>query len=167
MRKGQKMSEEVKKRISESEKGKFVSEETKKKIKENRKGIPSFRPNFHPDGFKGPHAEESKQKMSITKKKLFAEGKIKPWSYIDGLSGKRKRRMKRINGKYHLVSHLIWCSENVPYFVPKDFVIHHIDLNSDNNNAENLLMLPKGEHSRIHNAIIKELKKQEVSFWPS
>lgn len=35
--------------------------------------------------------------------------------------------------------------------IPKGFDIHHIDGNHNNNNIENLLMLPREIHSRYHN----------------
>ena len=35
--------------------------------------------------------------------------------------------------------------------IPQDYVIHHIDHNRDNNNIENLILLPKDLHQQLHN----------------
>lgn len=35
-------------------------------------------------------------------------------------------------------------------FIPKNFVIHHLDSNRENNDLKNLLMLPKELHNRYH-----------------
>jgi hypothetical protein len=37
--------------------------------------------------------------------------------------------------------------------IPKNFDIHHLDLNPENNEIENLLMLPEKVHSQLHNSI--------------
>lgn len=46
--------------------------------------------------------------------------------------------------------------------IPKDFVIHHIDGNKNNNRPANLILLHKKDHARLHmskNLIIKLKKK--------
>jgi hypothetical protein len=56
------------------------------------------------------------------------------------------------------VSHLVWCSrDNLPY-VPKGFVIHHLDLNPENNQFENLQLLPRALHIQFHSKVIKIMK---------
>lgn len=37
--------------------------------------------------------------------------------------------------------------------IPKDYDIHHIDLNHDNNNLENLILIPHELHMRLHKCI--------------
>ena len=34
--------------------------------------------------------------------------------------------------------------------IPKDFVVHHIDENKDNNRHNNLILLHKKDHFRVH-----------------
>lgn len=34
--------------------------------------------------------------------------------------------------------------------IPKDFIIHHIDENKDNNRKKNLILLHRKDHYRIH-----------------
>lgn len=34
--------------------------------------------------------------------------------------------------------------------IPPEYEVHHIDFNRDNNNIENLLLLPKGLHRQLH-----------------
>lgn len=43
--------------------------------------------------------------------------------------------------------------------IPKDFEIHHIDGNRNNNNIKNLVMLPKELHQEYH-YIVEKLKNQ-------
>jgi very-short-patch-repair endonuclease len=69
--KGKKHSEETKIKIGNYFRGKKFSEEGKIKIKENAKVNPNF-------GMRGKkHSQKSKESMSITKKRLFREGKLK------------------------------------------------------------------------------------------
>lgn len=42
----------------------------------------------------------------------------------------------------------VWVYHNGP--IPKGYVIHHIDLNKANNKVENLQMMSKQEHNRLH-----------------
>ncbi len=48
--------------------------------------------------------------------------------------------------------------------IPKDFVIHHIDGNPDNNQYYNLILLHRKDHRRVHGTrslIIKSVKPSE------
>lgn len=40
-------------------------------------------------------------------------------------------------------------------FNPKKYVIHHMDLNHDNNDIDNLLLLPRELHSKYHSTLLK------------
>lgn len=46
-----------------------------------------------------------------------------------------------------------------------DYVVHHIDGNRDNNNIENLVMLPKALHTKYH--ILKTLLENEETIMQS
>lgn len=62
--KGHRLTEEHKKKISESEKGKIASEETKRKMSKSRKKYLKNHP--HSKGFLGKHhSEKTKQKLSM------------------------------------------------------------------------------------------------------
>jgi len=39
--------------------------------------------------------------------------------------------------------------------IPPEYDIHHIDFNRDNNNIENLLLLPKDLHQRLHHCFLQ------------
>ena len=89
------------------------------------------------------HSERTKKKQSLAHK-----GQI-PVNYIDGKWNKRKRlSSKKI--------HKIWCEENHFHRVPDAMIIHHIDFDPKNNNPNNLLMLPRDFHSKMHNNLIMQ-----------
>ena len=65
-------------------------------------------------------------------------------------SNGRTRSTMRYKGKRIQISHYNWCvANNFPY-IPKGFVIHHIDNNRHNNNAKNLVLLPSEVHKSLH-----------------
>lgn len=85
----------------------------------------------------------------------FKKGHIS-WNYIDGRS-KNPIRRKLIKGIPE--THYIWC--NIPcslLYVPKGFVIHHLDFNPLNNSPENLFLMQGIDHRKYHNQIIKYIK---------
>lgn len=55
-------------------------------------------------------------------------------------------------------SHYNWCSQsyNLSY-VPKGFIIHHIDGNSLNNDPNNLFLMTNSDHVKLHQVICKKL----------
>lgn len=106
-------------------------------------------------------AKEIKMEEEFKKvKKGYAEGSKrtqfkkgqKAWNFKSGI--KLKRRYKKSHGKLFLKSHFVWCSqlENLPY-IPKGFVIHHLDNNSLNDNPNNLLILQDSFHKSMHNIL--------------
>ena len=65
------------------------------------------------------------------------------------------------NGKTITMSHIIWCSHSGnPSKVPKGFVINHIDGNYKNNNYNNLSLMNKIEHHKLHHKLFKLRRKQ-------
>lgn len=85
------------------------------------------------------HTEETKRKMSISQNK---GGYINWQGY----------RILNVRGKKGIREHdLIWCTqpENLNY-IPKGFVIHHIDGNKLNNNPNNLFLISRSDHARLH-----------------
>lgn len=66
--------------------------------------------------------------------------------FMDGLKKYFTTNYKnRPNVKLHRV---IW--ENEACDIPPGYVIHHIDENSLNNSLDNLMMLKRGDHTRLH-----------------
>lgn len=51
--------------------------------------------------------------------------------------------------------HYVWCAFYNQTQVPKGCVIHHIDLDIDNNSIENLQLLTISEHMKLHQEIRK------------
>jgi hypothetical protein len=88
----------------------------------------------------------------------FKKGLI-PWN--KGLKVPAKRKYIWTNHKRIPISNFVWCSqsENLPH-LPKGFVIHHIDLNAENNEHKNLLLLDKSSHLKLHNQINKILNNR-------
>jgi hypothetical protein len=91
------------------------------------------------------HSKESRQKISLNRK---------------GTSSWNKSLTLR-KGKYknNQESHLIWTAqkENLSY-VPKGFVLHHLDFNTSNNNLNNLFLMTNKDHSAYHNQASKLLR---------
>lgn len=72
-----------------------------------------------------------------------------------------KRKGFHINGKTVRESHIVFCSqpENLHY-VPKGFVIHHYDGNALNNSSDNLVMLPRNDHQKLHCQMSKIIRQE-------
>lgn len=64
-----------------------------------------------------------------------------------------------------LKSHYIWCSQPNNFDrVPKGCVIHHLDLNPQNNNPENLQLLDIRTHNQFHYKINKMIGNGEIKI---
>jgi hypothetical protein len=86
----------------------------------------------------------------------FKKGHIS-WNNLN--KSRNKYKTKNFNKRKVKESHLIWCEENNYHIIPKGFLIHHRDLNSLNDSPDNLVLLHKIDHIKLHNQLIKELKK--------
>lgn len=67
-----------------------------------------------------------------------------------GKKGTGKRITK--NGKRQYMHQIIWEEENNRE-IPEGFVIHHINLDHEDNRPENLQLMTIGEHVSLHNKI--------------
>ena len=96
--------------------------------------------------------EETKEKIGkankISLKKYFKNHK--PWNFIDGLWNKRKNNRKE--------AIFVWCYENQIHRVPDDCMIHHINQNPLDNRPENLQLMTKSFHNKLHSEFIKQMK---------
>lgn len=134
-------------------KGSKLSEEHKRKIGDSLRGRKS----------KGP-SEETRKRMSESKKRLFKEGKIKgvfkkgntPW-----IKGKKhmEKTIEKLSGK----NHYHWAGGKKRYWQKKarklmfergfnieGLQVHHINHNILDNRLENIKLLTIQEHGRIH-----------------
>lgn len=161
--KGIKQTEEHKRKRSESMKRKFKEcPEFKEKIINAIKLQHKENPNY---GMKGKkHSEETKTKIKVSHiEKVMSEEHKKNWkNSMDKLreEGKLVAWNKGLTprvGKYKSNSykvHKTYCSYtgNHPY-VPKGMVIHHINLNPNDNSKNNLLMIDGSSHNKLHNKL--------------
>ena len=129
-------SQETKNKIGKFHKGKILSEETREKISKAKTG--KKRP---------PFTDETRKKMSEFQRKLWNENQK---------SKSKKYKQVLINGKLKRVSHIVW--EKHYGKILEGCIIHHIDLNPENNKIENLLMLTIKDHIRLHRRLKKESK---------
>ena len=68
----------------------------------------------------------------------------------------------RVNGKRVYMHKYVWEYYNST--IPKGYEVHHIDLNRDNNNIENLQLLTIKEHKDLHSALNKS-NEETVKKW--
>jgi len=68
----------------------------------------------------------------------------------------KKHPIKRFGGrkgKQIYVSHLSWMKANHLHRVPQGCLIHHIDGNPENNNIQNLQLMDKRFHNKLHHQV--------------
>jgi hypothetical protein len=141
--------------------GKKYSEMHKENIRNSLKG--KSRDTSHLKEFqfkKGQHSSpDTEFKKGNHPKTEFQKGQE---NYRKGTGNPDyKPKFVKINGKVILLSHLIWCRENQIHRVPDGCVIHHRDLNPQNNNPENLILMDDATHKSLHHAISKKILEQD------
>lgn|SRR3990167_2932192 len=106
-------------------------------------------------------SEETKRKMSLAKRGKMPKNieilKISRYNKGKGSLNSNGYKMLQIDGNGIPEHHYVWCSQsgNLP-FVPKGFVIHHIDQNKLNNNPNNLFLISRSDHLKLHWGIRKQ-----------
>ncbi len=81
---------------------------------------------------------------------------------FDGLSFRRdKRTGYYLNRKTQTRLHVyVWEFYNGK--IPKGYHIHHIDMNKDNNEIENLVMLSASEHEKLHASLWTDERREKA-----
>ena len=165
VRKGYKQTEEHKRKRSEKLKGKSKSEETKIKMRKPRSEeakknmrkpksttINMRKPKSNTENMKKSKSEETCKKISGTRKRLFKEGKLKIWNYIDGRS--KLLSPARYGDDWDKIRYLVYLRDR---FTCQDcgikgdrLDIHHIIpfLIEYNNSLSNLITLCRGCHMK-------------------
>lgn len=101
--------------------------------------------NFKILGFKKRTKSEA-LKLSIIKNPKFGEN-TNNWK--GGRIIRKGRVFLRIDGKYKLESHLVYCNFHKIDKIPIGFELHHIDRNPENNSIDNLQLLTEYEHKSL------------------
>ena len=135
---GKKWSNKTKKKISETLKGTKLSVETKKKISEAHKG------EKHPMYGKH-HSIEAREKISRAQR-------FEDYTIIPQTKGYHKIKLP---GGWMLLHR--WLGEKIigrP--LREDEVVHHKNEDKGDNRKENLQVMTRGEHTRLHQAKTKK-----------
>ncbi len=147
---GKKFSLEHRRRIAEGNKGKKMSEEAKEKIRQSHLGEKNavYGKKQTPE-----HIEKRTAKIRGRKNTWLQGKKHKRWQ-----GGVRRDRGYRyilkpnhpnaIQG--YVAEHRLVIEEQSGELLDRKLVVHHIDGSRDNNNLENLQVLNRKEHSRLH-----------------
>ena len=70
-----------------------------------------------------------------------------------GVTYQKGYRFLRINGKNVREHNYVWIRESGWNFIPKGFVVHHINQDKLDNRIENLACIPRDIHLKIHNPL--------------
>lgn len=176
-----KFSEEARQKLIARNKSRVFSEEDRKKISERMKGHPDYTtPESHAKGaekLRGRHhSEEHKRHQSEANKGRIAhpnsitaareqmknrvitpkmreersKKQIERWKiWRESLTEEELQKVLSRHLKGPSGHKMIYEESHGP--VPLGFVIHHKDGDKRNNEIENLIALPRGEHTRLHN----------------
>ena len=176
---GKKHSEETKRKMSFIAVGRHHSDETKKKISVSKSDQSSRGKGWH-------HSEEAKRKMSLAKrgrKNIWRIGKHhsektrrKMSENHADFSGENNPHFgkppsaetrKKISESLTMTNprartswqeraRKAWTEAQGP--ILEGMLIHHIDGNYKNNSLNNLIMITRGEHRKIHNGMKRILE---------
>ena len=84
--------------------------------------------------------------------KKIAEKRYKPLSEKKGWL-EYGYKVLSIEGRRILEHHYVWMNHNGLPWIPKGYVVHHIDENKLNNDPENLVLLTRAQHTEVHHAL--------------
>ena len=95
------------------------------------------------------------KKMSDKLKKEMSDfKKTHNYKHSKYLKSKGKKVQVTIEGKQRYLHHLVYLKAN-PHLleIPKGFVIHHINFDLEDNRIENLIMLSRSDHIKLHHGL--------------
>lgn len=142
------LSQESREMISETLKGRKHSDERKRNISEGKKRQIAADGNVfdlagymrtQPHPFASPVGEES----------------------VDEENG--RVFVKCSDGKWRRRSHVVWAAANGRPIPPK-YIIHHIDHDPSNDELDNLQLVTRSEHARIHNTPEVARRRQKLAI---
>lgn len=137
-----------------------MTDETKKKISKSLTGKPSK--------FKGvPISEERKKKISESKK-----GKFLIHSRFGGHTKRRTDGYVAVyvpdhvsaNKEGYVMEHILVMEAHIGRHLSSDEVVHHINRNRSDNRLENLRLMNKREHARMHMKERHEKKRGVMTY---
>ena len=114
-------------------------------------------------GMLGHKLSESTKKKISEKNKANNSGFKKGYTPWNKKGNPQKRTFIRISNGIKLKSRQIW-EEYHKRKIPNNFVIHHIDENSKNDDIKNLRLMRKEDHNFLHQMIdkVRYNKKKQV-----
>lgn len=124
---GRKHTEESKKKMSEALRGRKVSEETKRKISEVRKGIKL--------------SEETKRRMSLAQGGTGIPYEDIGYNYYHLPNG------------IFMAEHRLVMKKYLGRRLKSNEIVHHINRNRRDNRIENLELLDRNSHAKLHRQV--------------
>ncbi len=123
------------------------TEEHKQKIRQSLLGKKPNKKAFSPEAIK--------KRVETRKKRGWWKNPEKTRKKISDSMGKQRLTWdgyRRINVKSkRILEHIyIWLRDSDWGFIPKGFIVHHIDGNKLNNVINNLVCIPRAIHAKIH-----------------
>ncbi len=153
--KGRKHSAEAKAKIAEASRGHTLSAESRAKISAAKKGI--------------PHTAEARAKMSAAHRgRTFPKGAEAPqWKggrHVDGarvfLHVGTDHPMASATG--YVLEHRLLMAHAINRHLRPAEHIHHIDQDRMNNSLDNLVIVSRSQHTRIHNLIRRGVEQTQA-----
>jgi len=103
------------------------------------------------------HSKERRKNISKAVKESYRKGRVRnhPKKVT---KGKIKYQMRK--GIQKPITHWIWF-DNYGYFPKEDEIIHHEDFDESNNSLENLKLMKRKLHNKLHWTIKNDNKKRK------
>lgn len=135
-----------------------MNEETKKKISASRRGKP------HP---RCPATEETKRRISESHKGMY-----RVRSLYGGHTKKRKDGYISVYVPDHpaaskdgyVMEHILVMEQFIGRRLKNEEVVHHVNKIRDDNRIENLRLMTRGEHARMHNLERHRKRREAMTY---
>ena len=99
-----------------------------------------------------------------TRRLHYKNGGIHPMTGTGKIIDYKGYLAKSINGKYKSIHQINWMNANGFWYIPAGMHIHHVDRNKQNNDPNNLVMLPKAIHCSLH-AKLRILENEDNKYF--